>query len=202
VAAVVAVGTTLDLAFRCCMSTKIEVLTVAASLTVTVPEAVVEQNVGYLPWVLGENLAGQVDAYVMEQGLGYYPAMDYFREYPEVVDSALLLLIDEIATYCASYARRELRRRLSRAFSSIQVEQAQCLAYTMPRVRSSRSGAPGALAAHYTPNTLKMELLLSSIQKGAFEGLEELTLNKLMRWGREPFESFQVNGSKLLQNAN
>jgi len=184
------------------MSAKIEVLTVAASLTVTVPETVVEQNVGYLPWVLGENLAGQVDAYVMEQRLGYYPAMDFFREHPEAVDPALLLLIDEVATYCASYARRELRRRLARAFSSIQVEQAQCLAYTMPRVRPSRSGAPGGLAAHYSPNTLKMELLLSSIQKGAFEGLEELTLNKLMRWGREPFESFQVNGSKLLQQAN
>jgi len=183
------------------MAAKIEVLTVAASLTVTVPQTVVEQNVGYLPWVLGENLAGQVDAHVMEQGLGYYPAMDFFRDQADAVDPALLLLIDEIATFCASYARRELRRRLSRAFSSMQVEQAQCLAYTMPRVRPSRSGAPGGLAAHYSPNTLKMELLLSSIQKGAFEGLEELTLNKLMRWGREPFESFQVNGAKLLQKA-
>jgi hypothetical protein len=182
------------------MPPSIEVVTVAASLTVTVPEAVVEQNVGYLPWVLGENLAGQVDAYVMEQGLGYYPALDFFRDQPEAVDPALLLLIDEIAIFCASYARRELRRRLSRAFSSVQIEQAQCTAYTMPRVRPSRSGAPAGLAMHYSPNTLKMELMLSSIQKGAFEGLEELTLNKLMRWGREPFEAFQINGSQLISN--
>jgi hypothetical protein len=181
------------------MSARIEVLTVAASLTVTVPQEVVEQNVGYLPWVLGENLAGQVDAYVMEQGLGYYPALDYFRDHPEVVDPALLILIDEVATFCATYARRELRRRLSRAFSTVKIEQAQCTAYTMPRVRSSRSGAPAGLAVHYTPATLKMELLLSSVQKGSFDGLEKLSLDKLVRWGREPFETFQVNGSQVLQ---
>ena len=181
------------------MSARIEVLTVAASLTVSVPQEVVEQSVGYLPWVLGENLAGQVDAWVMERGMGYYPALDYFRDHPEAVDPALLVLIDEIATFCAAYARRELRRRLSRAVSSVQIEQAQCTAYTMPRVRPSRSGAPAGLALHYTPATLKMELLLSSIQRGSFEGLEELALSKLIRWGREPFETFQVNGSKLLK---
>ena len=183
------------------MPPRIEVVTVAASLTVTVPETVVEQNVGYLPWVLGENLAGQVDAWVMEQGMGYYPALDFFRDHPEAVDQPLLLLIDEIAAFCANYARRELRRRLSRVFSSVQIEQAQCTAYTMPRVRPSRSGAPAGLAEHYTPNTLKMELMLSSIQKTSFEGLEEMTLNKLMRWGRDPFDAFQVNGSQLLSNS-
>ncbi|MGM0592921.1 MAG: hypothetical protein ACQETD_00155 [Pseudomonadota bacterium] len=183
------------------MPPKIEVVTVAANLTVTVPETVVEANVGYLPWVLGENLAGQVDPWVMEQGLGYYPALDFFRDQPEAADPALLQLIDEIATFCAAYARRELRRRLSRAFSSVQVEQVQCIAYTMPRVRPSRSGSPAALAAHYTPNRLKIELLLSSIQKGAFEGIETLTLNKLMRFGREPFEAFQINGSRLVQRS-
>lgn len=183
------------------MSAQIEVLTVAANVTVAIPQEVVEQNIGFLPWVLGENLAGQVDAYVMEQRVGYYPAIDYFRDYPEAVDPALLVLIDEISTFCAGYARRELRRRLSRAFSSVTIEQAQCTAYTMPRVRPSQSGAPAGLAAHYTPATLKMELLLSSIQKGGFEGLEQLSLDKLMRWAREPFETFLVNGSRVVTRA-
>ncbi len=180
------------------MSARIEISTVAANLTVSVPQSVVERNVGYLPRVLGENLAGQVDAYVMEKGMGYYPALDFFRDLPDTVDPALLLLIDEIAIYCADYARRELRRRLSRAFSNVRFEQVQCTAYTMPRVRPSRSGAPDALAAHYSPDTLKMELLLSSIRKQAPEGLEILTQNKLRRWGRDPFDAFQVNGARLL----
>lgn len=180
------------------MSARIEVHTVAANLTVSLPQEVVEESVGFLPWVLGENLAGQVDAYVMEQGLGYYPALDYFRDHPQAVDPALLVLIDEIATFCAGYARRELQRRLSRAFSSVTFVQAQCTAYTMPRVRPSHSGSPAGLAAHYTPATLKLELLLSSIQKGGFDGLEQLALDKLVRWAREPFETFQVNGSRLV----
>jgi hypothetical protein len=106
----------------------VEVVTIASSLTVTVPEEVVEAQLGYLPWVLGENLAGQVDTYVMEERLGYYPALDYFRDRPEAVDQALLQLIDEVATFCASYARRELRRRLSRVFSNVQIEQLEKMA--------------------------------------------------------------------------
>ncbi len=181
------------------MSARIEVYTVAASLTLSVPEEVIENSVGFLPWVLGENLAGQVDAFVMEQGMGYYPALDYFRDHQEAVDPALLVLIDEVAAFCTAYARRELRQRLARAFSSVKIEQAQCLAYTMPRVRPSRSGAPTDLAAHYSPAALKMELMLSSIQKGGFDGLERLSLDKLARWAREPFDMFQLNGSQLLK---
>lgn len=183
------------------MSAQIEILTVAANLTVSVPQEVVERDVGFLPWVLGENLAGQVDAYVMEQGVGYYPALDYFRNHPEAVDPALLVLIDEIATFCAEYARRELRRSLSRAFSSVKIEQAQCTAYTMPRVRPSHSGAPSGLAAHYTPATLKLEVMLSTIQKGEFDGLARHSLDKLERWARESFETFQVNASRLVSVA-
>ncbi len=176
----------------------VEVVTVAASLTVSVPETVVEQQVGYLPWVLGENLAGQVDTYVMEEHLGYYPALDYFRDHPEAVDPALIHLIDEVATFCASYARSELRRRLSRPFSKVQIEQLQCTAYTLPRMRPNRSNGPMELAQHYAPDTLKMELLLSSVQKARFEGEEKMALEKLSRFAREPFEHFQLNGAKLL----
>jgi hypothetical protein len=164
-----------------------------------VPEEVVEQQVGYLPWVLGENLAGQVDSYVMEEHLGYYPALDYFREFPRVVDPALIHLIDEVATFCANYARRELRQRLSRLFSRVQVEQLQCTAYTMPRMRPHRSNGPMELAQHYSPDTLKMELLLSAIQKAHFEGEERMVLEKVSRFGREPFSHFQLNGSKVLE---
>ena len=176
-----------------------EVVTIASSLTVSVPEEVVEQQVGYLPWVLGENLAGQVDTYVMEERMGYYPALDFFRDYPEAVDQGLLALIDEVASFCASYARRELRQRLSRVFSSVQIEQVQCAAYTMPRMRPNRSNGPMDLAQHYAPDTLKMELLLSSIQKGRFAGEEKMALDKLSRFAREPFAHFQLNGAKVLE---
>jgi hypothetical protein len=175
-----------------------EVVTVAASLTVTVSQEVVEQNTGYLPWVLGDNLAGMVDTYVMEQQLGYYPALDYFRDLPQAVDPALLTLIDQIAIFTTDYARRELRHRLMRAFSGVVLEQVHCTAYTMPRVRPSRSGALEGLAAHYSPNTLKVELLLKMIGEEALEGIETLALNRLTQWGREPFSRFVTNGAQKL----
>ena len=176
----------------------VEVVTIAASLTVSVPETVVEQQLGYLPWVLGENLAGQVDTYVMEEHLGYYPALDFFRDYPKAVDAGLLKTIDEVAKFCGDFARNELRRRLSKVFSSVQIEQLQCIAYTMPRMRPSRSNGPMDLARHYSPDTLKVELLLSSIQKGHFEGEERMAMDKLSRFAREPFARFQLNGAKRL----
>ncbi|MEN8170021.1 MAG: hypothetical protein ABFS08_07340 [Pseudomonadota bacterium] len=177
----------------------VEVVTIACSLTISVPEEVVDQQLGYLPWVLGENLAGQVDTYVMEEHLGYYPALDYFRDYPKAVDPALLTLVDEVAAFCAGFVRHELRRRLSRVFSKVRIEQLQCTAYTMPKVRPNRNNGPMDLAKHYCPDTLKVELLLSSIQKGHFDGEERMAMDKLSRFAREPFSHFQLNGAKRLE---
>jgi hypothetical protein len=176
----------------------IAVVTIAASLTVSVPEEVVERELGNLPWVLGDNLAGHVDTYVMEEHLGYYPALDYFREYPEVVDPALLVLIDEVASFCANFVRRELRSRLEPVFSSVQIERMQCTAYTMPRMRPNRSNGPMDLARHYSPGTVKIELLLSSIQKGHFDGEEHMVMDKLSRLAREPFSSFQIHSTQRM----
>ncbi len=127
-----------------------------------IPEEFVELNVGYLPWVLGENLAGQIDAWVNETGLGYYPALDYFRNLPEAVDPNLLLLTDTVADWCARYGRQELRRRLNRGFAPVSVEPGQPLAYTLPRVRPQKNAAPADLALHYRPNLIRYELLLYS----------------------------------------
>ena len=111
-----------------------EVVTLASSLTVTVSQEIVEQNTGYLPWVLGDNLAGLVDAYVSEHGLGYYPALDYFRDITPAVDPFLLSLIDEIAIFSADYARRELRNRLTSAFASVKIGQIHFIYFSIPYV--------------------------------------------------------------------
>jgi hypothetical protein len=172
--------------------------TAEATLILDIEEAVIEQQLGYLPWVLGENLAGQVDAWVMEQGLGYYPALDYFRALPEAVDPALIELIDQVALFCADLSRRELTRSLQRAFSRVQVGHQQCMAYTMPRARPSRGGAPEALARHYAPNTLKLQIQLSTVQRSEFDGAEQLALDKLRRWGSPGFSRFEILASRTL----
>ncbi len=180
------------------MGTPLEILRYRATLTVTIPESVVEANVGYLPWVLGENLAGQVDAWVMEQRLGYYPALDYFRERAAIVDPALLLLVDEVARYCVTLAEREIRRRLSRAFSRVQVEQVRSTAFAMPHVRPARSGAPADLARHYAPNRIRAELTVSSIRKGEYEGADRLVRQQIARWLKDAFEQVELGDMRPL----
>ena len=176
------------------METQLRIIRFQCSVTATVPEGVVEANVGYLPWVLGENLAGQVDAWVMEERFGYYPALEFFRGRQQVVDPALLLLIDEVVRYCTLYLKRESRRRLSRAFSAVDVLQARSTAYGLPHVRPSRGGAPSELAQHYAPNRIKADLVLSSIQKGDFDQAESLARRQLNAWLGNSFSHLEVGG--------
>lgn len=183
------------------MTTGIHIQKVEVGIQVAVPETVVEANVGYLPWVLGENLAGMVDSYVMEKGLGYYPALDFFRDKVDVVDPALLLLIDQVAMFCVEFTRREFRRRLSHAFSHVQVDDAKCTAYAIPRARPSHAQAPQALAEHYTPKNIKLVMTLSSIHKRPIETIDELAMHKLSRNAREAFEDFRLLNTRIIQPA-
>lgn len=180
------------------MAHPVQITRVALGLTVTVPEDLIELNMGYLPWVLGDSLAAQVSAEVAIRKLGYFPAMDFFREGGVKVDPALIALVDEVGQFCMDFTRRELRRRLSRVFSNVQIEQSQCLAYTLPRVRPSQPHALTELGRHLSPDKVRLDLVLSTIHKVATEEPVALTLRKVTHWGREPFSCFEVNGTRLL----
>lgn len=171
---------------------------VQAYLVVTVPEAVVEKNLGYLPWLLGENLAGRIDPYALEQGLGYYPALALFRDLPEVIDPALLQLNDEVAAFAIFYSQRMIQRHLADLFTTISVEQANCTAFTLPRIRPAQQRAPLLLAEHYAPNRVKLELLLTAIHSKPVADIEQMVLRKISSKGREPFSSMAITGSHLL----
>lgn len=180
------------------MSGSIRIARFAAVLKVRVGDGVVEPNIGYLPWVIGENLAGQVDSWVMEQSLGYYPALDFFRNKPQAVDPALLQLIDEMARFGEEYARRELRRRLRGGFSRVDVERIQVEAFAMPRVLPSQPKSPEELARHYAPSTFRIEVQLGMIQRGETEGSERLVAKLIQQWAKPAFESLQVLSTRQL----
>lgn len=165
---------------------------------VSVPEELVENNVGYLPSILGKGLSVQIDDYVRRERLSYYPALDYFRDRPDAVDPALLALVDEVAAFCIRYATREFRRRLARAFSNVQVQQSQSTAYTLPRVLRRANDAERALARHFAPNQVKLELILSSVEREIFEGFEKLAARKVTGWAKAPFASFELFPARRL----
>ncbi len=180
------------------MSAPIHIVRFAAVLKVRVGDDVVEPNIGYLPWVLGENLAGQVDPWVMEQRLGYYPALDFFRDKPQVVDPALLQLIDETARFGEEYTRRELRRRLRGGFSHVDVERIQVEAFAMPRVLPSQPKSPEELARHYTPSTFRAELMLGMIQRSEVDGIERLVGQRIQQWAKPAFHSLELLSTRVL----
>lgn len=165
---------------------------VAATALVRVADEVIEPNTGFSAATVGRHLAQQVDEYVHGHGLGYYPPPDYFLAQGSAVDRALLTLVDELAAYCAAYSRRELRRRLSRAFSTIQIAHISATSYTMPRVRVRQKDRLEQLARHYAPNELRVELQLGSIEKEHHEGIEVLAQQRLQRWAGPAFETLDV----------
>lgn len=163
-----------------------------------VADEVVEPNIGYLPWVLGANLAQQVGDYVAAQKTGYFPALDFFRGKPNAVDPALITLTDEVARFCVDYARRECRRRLSGIFSTTEVEREQINCYAIPRVRPRDPNAGDRLTDHFTPNRIRLELKLQSIQRGEVEELAELARVQAARNCAAAFAEFAVVDARVL----
>lgn len=165
---------------------------IAVTTLVRVADEVVEPNTGFSAFTVGRHLARQVDTCVQQSGLGYYPPADYFRSQGHGVDLALLALVDELAAFCAAYSRRELRRRLSRVFSAIQINHISATSYTMPRVRLRQSDRLEGLARHYAPNELRVEMQLSSIEKERYYGIEVMAQQRVDRWAAPAFESLSV----------
>lgn len=158
----------------------------------TLPEELIEENIGFFPWVLGENMAGMVDSYINENGLGYYPAMDFFRDKEDVVDPSLLLLIDELAYFAVLYSKRSLHHRLLQLFSAVSIERAICTAYSMPPVRPSRANAPGELARFYSPKRVRIELRVYGKDESLKQLGEKGLTNKMEALVDDLFDEAQV----------
>jgi hypothetical protein len=78
---------------------------------------------------VGEELASQVRSYVRRERLGYYPALELFRQRCGI-DGELIDAAQNIAWLACELVREQVQRRLRAAFSSVQVQIApiQCLA--------------------------------------------------------------------------
>jgi hypothetical protein len=176
----------------------IHFVTVAAHLEVRVAAGVLDRHAVASPGMVGRELATRVDAYVSEQGFGYYPALAYFREVG-ALDEALLDAAANLAWLAGELAREELERRLRQVFSRVHVESLQSVAFTLPQVRPHARDAIDRLARHYTPDTLRVGLLLTSLQKQAAPvGMEQFVRRTLWRWLRERFAAMDIASARLV----
>lgn len=176
----------------------LHVVRVELSIRVVVPVAMLQKHLPAPIDKLGEQLASEIHKRVMDSSMGYYPALDYFRDQNEF-PVYLLDAVDEVFALAADLVTRRISEVLVPIFSNVRVNNIQCLAYALPSVRPNSTAAKMALAKHYTPNQLKFELVVSVLQKSPpQEGFEKYADNTVYRWLSEVFESVNIASARLL----
>jgi hypothetical protein len=171
---------------------------IALTLVLQVSEDVLDRYLPASAQVVGEELAREVSEHVRAEKLGYYPALDYFQSQGGV-EKSLLEAAEHISWLVATLVRDEIRKRLRPVFSSVSIQAVQPVAFTMPPVRPNQPNAHVALTKHYTPDTVKVNLLVTLFQKvEAEEGLEKLADHMLWRWLKDVFESVEVTSAQLV----
>lgn len=176
----------------------IHIVKTALSLRVRVAPTLLQDRLGELAAGAGVNLAARIDALVRAEKLGYYPALDFFAQ-REGIDRSLLAAFEEAARFVREHVEKEAPARLWSAFSHVRVVNTQSPAFALPGVRPSQPDALSALAQHYTPTLVKIDLVVSSLKKGAAaEGAERAAAQQARWWLRECFESVEVSDARVV----
>ncbi len=176
----------------------IRVVQAAVTVRLRVATELTRAHLGEPAETLGPRLAAQVDRLVRERRLGYYPPLEFFAG-DGGIDPQLLAELECFGAFVQTYVLKEIPRRLQAVFSNVRVGHAQLMALTMPGMRPSQSDAVAALARHYTPDTMKLELVLSTVTRGTVEGMERLVTQKLHWWLRDGFASVEVTDARMLE---
>lgn len=169
---------------------------VALTVQVTVGPEQIEALLRSEDRALPEMLAARVDAWVRERRLGYYPALEFLAA-EGVVSAAELDALRQLAATIRKRAKRDLQTRLWPIFSSVRIERAVSLAFTLPRLKPSQPDALAALARHYFPNVVRLELTLATLDKQRrLEEVEGISATKLMYNLRDAFAAVSVTSTR------
>ena len=166
-------------------------------LRLTVPEEMLQRHLHASPVIVGEGLARVIDKYCREHRLGYYPAIEFFRQVPEI-NQGLIENAEQIAWVVSKVAREEVQSRLRPIFSSVKFQSVQTEAFTLPPVRPNNPSALEQLVSHYTPDTVRLELLVSMLRKNndqRGDAAETYARKMIYRWLRGIFENVDVTAS-------
>ena len=157
----------------------------------------------YLPCsasIIGKTLADIADQYEKDNSTGYYPAIDFFKTLDHV-DPDLIASAEQVAWLVSRLARETIQSKLRPIFSSVQFQSVQTLAFSLPKVRPNQTDAVEQLAKHYTPDTVKVELILTMMRRDseAEDNRAVPYARKMMfRWLESEFKVIEVVNSKAL----
>ncbi len=130
---------------------------VSLSIDLKIMHSIIEQHIAASPYVVGVELARQIDHYAREQQLGYYPALDYFQG-KEAVDSDLYNTAESIAWLLESLAQQSLHKYLRPMFDELKIDSSHVQIFILPHVRPNQNNAIHSLTAHLTPDHLRVAL--------------------------------------------
>ena len=157
----------------------------------------------YLPCsanIIGKTLADIADEYQKNNKAGYYPAIDFFKTL-DTVDPDLITSAEQVSWLVSKLARETVQAKLRPIFSSVTFQSIQTLAFSLPKVRPNKTDAVDQLAKHYTPDTVKMELVLTMMRRDseADDDRAEPYARKMMfRWLESAFELVTITSSRAL----
>jgi len=157
----------------------------------------------YLPCsadIIGRTLADIAVEYEQKHKTGYYPAIEFFKTLGSV-DPDLIASAEQVAWLVSKLARQTIQTKLRPIFSSVQFQSIQTMAFSMPKVRPNKADAAEQLAKHYTPDSVKIELVLTMMRRDseAEDNRAEPYARKMMfRWLESAFENIEVTRSKAL----
>lgn len=172
----------------------------ALTLRIAVSPSYLRQHLGVMGATLGTDLANAVDAATREQRLGYFPALDYFIDQAGV-NPALLTTTSNLARTVRDHVRREVQQHLAPFFSQIIIRRITSPAYTLPRVSPQQADALEALARHYFPDSVRLDLVVSSVERGPHVENPEQTATRRVLWNlRDYFERVEVTDARLLES--
>ncbi len=168
------------------------------TLQVQLHEAGMQRYLPCTPSVIGQAIAEAAERYARDNRTGYYPALDFLKE-QGLIDSDLAESAEQVSWLTSKLARETIQEKLRPVFSSVQFTSVQCPAFSMPHVRPGKTDSLSRLAAHYTPDTVKLELLLTMIRRDsdARDARAEPYARKMMfRWLDAAFANVTVTASK------
>ena len=157
----------------------------------------------YLPCsanIIGKTLADIADEYQRDNKTGYYPAIDFFKTL-DTVDPDLITSAEQVSWLVSKLARETVQSKLRPIFSSVTFQSIQTLAFSLPKVRPNKADAVEQLSKHYTPDTVKMELVLTMMRRDSEvddDRAEPYARKMMFRWLESAFEIVTITSSRAL----
>jgi len=172
---------------------------VALTMQVSLSPEKLEALLGAADRSLGERLALLVDQWVREHETGYYPALEFLAS-QGAVPPDLYESLRHLAATLRKRVKRDVQTRLWPVFSSVHIERAQSLAFQLPHPRPGRPHAIADLARHYFPNVVRLDLVLSSLDKPHhLEDVVRMSEQKALRNLLDHFETISVTTARRLE---